>query len=304
MGRKLALAYIAMGASLWGIIGIFVTYLYELGFTPIQVVAVRTMTAALFLILVVLYKNRSLFKISFKDSHYFVGTGVISIALFNWCLFRAMEETSISIASVLLYTAPVFVAVIARFIFKEWFTSRKVVALVTTFIGCVLVIGVFPSMDETVSLYGIILGLGAGFFYALYSIFGKLALRKYDTLTVTVYTFIFAACAVTPFSGVWRAFPLFINIKSWLFIIGLGFLSTTLAFLFYTAGLKQIESSQASIIATIEPVVACITSFLIFQERLIVWQYLGVVMVLAAVIIVQDNRTNKQRLLSRGSTIS
>lgn len=292
MDKKLPLLLISMGASLWGIIGLFVTYLYQLGFTPTQVVTVRSLSATFFLLLYVLFKNRQLLKIKVSDSKYFVGTGIFSIVLFNWCMFSAIEETSISIAAILLYTAPAFVTIFSRIIFKESLTIRKILALITTCIGCSLVIGIFPNNNESISLYGLILGLGSGLFYALYSIFGKFALRKYDSLTVTAYTFIFASIAVTPFSGLWSVLHLFSNPAVWLYIIGLGFLSTMLAFILYTKGLSTVESSRASIIATIEPVVASIVSFLVFQEKLNFWQYIGIAMVITAVIIVQESTKN------------
>lgn len=288
MGNKLALLYIGIGASLWGMIGLFVTYLYEMGFTPTQVVAVRAISAAVFLLLYVYSKNRELLKINVSDSKYFIGTGIFSIVLFNWCLFSAIEETSISVASILLYTAPAFVTIFSRILFKEYFTTRKVLALLITFIGCTFVIGILPNMNETISFYGFIVGLGSGFFYALYSIFGKFALKKYDSLTVTVYTFLFASIAITPFSELWNVLPLFSNIKVWIYIIGLGFLSTMLPFIFYTKGLMKVESSRASIMATIEPVVASLVGFFVFQEKLNLWQYFGIVLVIAAVIIVQE----------------
>ncbi|KZN99066.1 DMT family transporter [Pseudobacillus badius] len=288
MDNKLALLLIGLGASLWGIIGVFVTYLYEMGFTPGQVVALRSFSAALLLVTYTFFKNRRLLKIRWADSKYFVGTGIISIVFFNWCLFSAIEETSISIASILLYTAPAFVAIFSRIFFKEALTPRKVSALFITFLGCSFVIGILPNMNETISLYGFILGLGSGFFYALYSIFGKFALQKYDSLTVTVYTFLFAAAASIPVSGVWQAGALLSDIKAWGCIIGLGVLSTALPFILYTKGLSKVESSKASIIATIEPVVASLVGFLIFHETLHAWQYIGIVLVISAVIIVQE----------------
>ena len=300
LNNKLALIYIGAGASLWGIIGIFVTYLYEMGFTPTQVVTVRTLSASLFLIVYVIIKNRQLFRIKIADSKYFVGTGVFSIVLFNWCLFSAIEETSISIASILLYTAPAFVMIFSRIIFKESLTKRKISALIVTFLGCSFVIGILPNSNESISFLGLILGVGAGFFYALYSLFGKFALKKYNSLTVTVYTFLFAAIAVTPFSGLWNNIALFSNHNVWFYIIGLGFLSTMLPFLFYTKGLSTIESSRASIIATIEPVVASLVGFMIFNEKLNLYQYFGIILVISAVMIVQETskKTTKTTLIS------
>jgi len=297
MDNKLALLYIGAGAALWGIIGVFVSYFYEIGFSPTQVVTIRALSASLFLVLYVIIKNRQLFRIKVSDSKYFIGTGIFSIVLFNWCLFSAIEETSISIASILLYTAPAFVTIFSRLIFKESLTKRKVMALITTLVGCSFVIGILPNTNESISLYGLILGLGSGLFYALYSIFGKFALRKYHSLTVTVYTFLFAAIAVTPFSGLWNVMPLFSDIKVWFYIIGLGFLSTMLPFLLYTKGLNTIESSRASIIATIEPVVASLIGFMFFHEKLSLWQYMGIILVIAAVIIT-SKKSAKKTLIS------
>lgn len=288
MDKKLAYLYIVTGAALWGMIGFFVTYLYEIGFTPTQVVSIRAMSAMFFLLIFVLIKNPQALKINISDSKYFIGTGIFSIVLFNWCLFQAIQETSISIASILLYTAPAFVTIFSRVLFKELLTPKKVLSLITTFIGCSFVIGILPNLNGSITLYGVMLGIGSGVFYALYSIFGKFALVKYDTLTVTVYTFIFAAAAITPFSGLWTVLPLFRSLDVWLFILGLGLLSTMLAFILYTKGLNFIESSRASIIATIEPVVATIVGILLFNEKLSIWQYFGILLVILAVFIVQE----------------
>ncbi|WP_017755276.1 DMT family transporter [Calidifontibacillus oryziterrae] len=290
MNRKWAYAYIITAAVFWGIIGIFITFLYEKGFNPTQVVAIRAISATIFLLTYILFKNRGLLKIKLSDSKYFVGTGIFSFVLFNLCLFYAIQETTIAISAILLYSAPAFVTIISRILFKEALTPKKILALFTTFIGCSFVVGIFTKSAESVSLLGILLGLGAGFFYALYSIFGTYALRKYNTITVTVYTFIFATIAITPFSGLSSARHLFQVGEIWLYILGLGLISTTLAFVFYTKGLGTIESSNASIIATIEPVVAALVSFFIFKETLNFTQYLGMLMVLAAVIIIQDRR--------------
>lgn len=290
MNRKWAYLYIITAAFFWGIIGIFITYLYEQGFSPAQVVTIRAITATIFLVTYLSFKNRQLLKIKPADSKYFVGTGIISFVMFNLCLFNAIQETSIAISAILLYTAPAFVTIISRILFKEALTPRKMVSLFITLIGCAFVVGLFTNTGGSISLLGIVLGLGAGLFYALYSIFGTYALRKYNTLTVTVYTFIFAAIAITPFSGLPSVLPLFLNGKVWLYIIGLGFVSTMLAFILYTKGLSTVESSKASIIATIEPVVATLVGFFLFNETLSYGQYFGIIMVIAAVIIVQEPR--------------
>ncbi|TCS82497.1 DMT family transporter [Tepidibacillus fermentans] len=278
---------ILISATLWGLIGFFVQGLYQVGFQAIEVVAVRVIVAALLLFVYVLYKDRSLLKINWKDSYYFVGTGIFSIVFFNWSYFTAMQEVSLSIAAVLLYTAPAFVTILSRMIFKERLTKRKISSLIITLVGIVFVIGLFEQ-STTISLKGLIAGLNSGIGYALYSIFGKAALRKYDTLTITLYTFVFASISMIPATHLWSNAELFSSTKTWLYLLGLGLFPTVLAYILYTKGLESLESSRASIVSTIEPVVATLLGIFQYGERLTLLQSIGIALVILAVIIVQE----------------
>ncbi|MGP4081822.1 EamA family transporter [Pseudalkalibacillus sp. R45] len=288
--KKWAYVLIAIGAALWGLIAIFVEGLYEYGFTAIQVVAIRVIVAALILVVFVLIKNPRLLKMEMRDSIYFIGTGIFSIVFFNWCLFTAIQETSIAVAAILLYTAPAIVTILSRFLFQEWFTKRKMIALFMTLFGCTFVIGLVPGGSSSVSFFGVIVGLGSGLGYALYSIFGKYALAKYSSLTVTTYTFIFASAAMIPTTGLWTKTSELQEPGVLLNAVGIGFLSTVLAYMLYTVGLQFVESSRASITATVEPVVATLVSVMLFHEQLTVWQVLGIFLVLSAVMIVQESK--------------
>ena len=119
--EKKAYLLIMAGATLWGIIGFFVRGLYGFGFSPLQVVALRVFAAALIMIVYLFFTRPELLKIRYRDSLYFVGTGICSLAFFNFCYFTTMKETSIAVAVILLYTAPAFVAVLSRiFSGKAW----------------------------------------------------------------------------------------------------------------------------------------------------------------------------------------
>ena len=286
--EKTAYIFIVMGAALWGTIGFFVQGLYEYGLTPLQVVTVRVTFAAIILLVILLVKNPSLLKIQKQDYKYFIGTGIFSIVFFNWCFFTAIQETSLSVAAVLLYTGPAFVTIISRILFKEWLTNRKLLALFLTLMGCILVIGLFPLDQSKISLFGVVVGLGSGLGYALYSIFGKYALAKYDSQTVTAYTFFFASVALLPVSGLWQNESLLTAIPFWSYGISLGLFPTVLAYLLYTKGLEKVETSRASITATIEPVVATCIGIFLFGDLLTTWQLIGIISILLAVLFVQE----------------
>lgn len=285
--NRLAYIYVLLGAALWGIIGLFIDELSEAGFTALQIVTLRVVSAAVMLVCFLAIKNPKLLKIDLKDSFSFIGTGIFSIVFFNWCYFTAIEEVSLSVAVILLYTGPAFVAILSRIFFKEPMTNRKVGALLLTLLGCALVIKVIPLSDQRISWFGILVGLGSGFGYALYSIFGKHALKKYESLTVITYTFIFASAVLLPVSGITIEAEQLASTHIWLQVLGLGFFPTALAYMLYTTGLSMIESSRASITATIEPVVATLLGVFIFNELLTLYQIVGILLVLTAVVLIQ-----------------
>ena len=278
---------IIVGAALWGIIGVFVQGLYDLGFTAFQVLTIRAVSAAILLVSYVYFTNRDLLKIKPRDCTYFISMALFSVVFFNWCYFTAIGEVPMSVAAVLLYTAPAFVTILSRIFFKEAMTKRKIIALMTTFIGTTLVIGYLPQGAQGVSALGFWAGIGSGIGYGLYSIIGKVALDRYDTLTITTYTFVFASIFVFPFSGIWQNSVALTQTMTWIYILGLGSFPTAVAYILYTRGLSYVESSKASITATVEPVVATIVGIIIFGERLTYWQLLGIILVLMAIYIVQ-----------------
>ncbi len=280
---------IAVGASFWGLIGLFVAPLHGYGFTSLQVVALRAVSAAFLLLLYTAIRKPALLKVAPVDLWYFIGTGVISIVFFNWAFFATIDRSSLSIAVVLLYTGPTFVTVLSYFIFKEPLTKRKISALVSTIIGCALVTGAFPGGEWAIPLNSLFIGLASGFFFGLYSIFGKAASRRYSSLTISTYTFIFAGVAVVPFSGLSQKLDLLFNAGVWLNTLGLSLVSTVLAYFLYTLGLSWVESSRASILATLEPVVATLIGLLVFGDMLTIWQGLGVILVVSAVILVAEH---------------
>lgn len=293
------------GASLWGIIGIFVKSLASFGLDTMDIVAVRVFSAFMMMFIYVLFVNKALLKIKLKDCIYFIGTGILSIVFFNWCYFTAIEEMSISIAVILLYTAPGFVTILSVLFLKEKLHRFKVISLTLTLIGCVLVTGYSPANGASIRMYGLLIGLGSGLGYALYTIFGKIALQKYSTLTVTTYTFLFASLSMFPNIHDMATSSIdFQSFTLWGLILGLGLFPSVLAYLFYTKGLSSIESSKASIIATIEPIVATAVGVWVYQEHLSITQFAGIIIILLAVILVQKEQNNSQLKVEKSVNIS
>lgn len=276
--------YIIAAAALWGLIGIFVKTIAAQGFTSMQIVALRSLASAACITLVVLYKGLSSLRVSLKDCWMFIGTGIFSLVFFNFCYFNCIQRSSLAVAALLLYTAPIFVMLMSLLFFGEKFTTKKAVALVATFSGCACVTGAF-SGSINLTWQGLIYGLGSGFGYALYSIFGKFAVQKYSSLTITAYTFYFASLAALPLADFDSAATAKFDYVTVLGSLGLGLVCAVIPYLLYTKGLEQVEPGQASILATIEPFVAATMGILLFAEPMTVSKAVGMLLIFCSIII-------------------
>ena len=282
--RTRAYLYIIGAAALWGLIGLFVKTIAGQGFTSMQIVALRAMASASCITLVMLWKGLGQLRIDWRDCWMFVGTGIFSLVFFNFCYFNCIQSSSLAVAALLLYTAPAFVMLMSLLLFGESFTAKKALALVCTFIGCGCVTGAFEG-GLKLTLSGLFYGLGSGFGYALYSIFGKYAVQKYSSLTITAYTFYFALIAAVPLAGFDGAALAKMDLLTIGGSLGLGLVCAVIPYLLYTKGLEKVEPGQTSILATIEPFVAAAVGMLCFAEPMTMSKAVGMLLIFCSIVI-------------------
>lgn len=284
--KTLSVICILLAGILWGCMGLFVRPLTDRGLTTWDIVFLRAIGTTLILGLFLLITNRKAFRIKLKDLWCFLGTGLLSIVFFNYCYFKEITLTSLSVAAILLYTAPAFVILISAPCFGERITGRKLLSLLLTFAGLVFVTGVIGDAG-LLSGPSILIGLGAGLGYALYSIFGRYALaRGYSSLTISFYTFLFAAIGSLFFTNPVRIYGAVTN--SWKelgLVVIFVLVSTVIPYITYTIGLRHVENGRASIIASIEPVVATLNGVIFFHEGLSLWTGIGIALVLCGILL-------------------
>ena len=283
--KKISSLFIIAAGILWGVIGIFVRELNSCGLSSLDVSFIRSAITAVLLVIIHLISDPGGLRIKIKDIWMFIGTGIFSIVFFNSCYFSAMNYTSLSIAAILLYTAPAFVMLMSVVLFKEKLTKRKLIALLLSFAGCVFVSGIFSGGSVTISVAGFLFGLGAGIGYALYSIFATYALRKYKPLTVAAYTFLFAAAGSLPMADLKSVATGAANMHVAIYSLLLGVVATVLPYVFYNLGLKNTPAGSASIMASVEPVSATLCGIIVFHEALNVWNVLGMICVLTSIVM-------------------
>lgn len=285
--KVLSAVLVLLAGCLWGFMGLLVRSLNEVNLSSMEICFVRAVVTFVCMLAGLLIIDRKALRIRLKDIWCFVGTGAFSVSFFNYCYFKTITLTSLSVAAVLLYTAPAFVMVMSAVLFKEKLSAQKLAALVLAFLGCSFVSGIIGGAG-TLTFSGILCGLGAGFGYALYSIFSRYALeRGYSSVTISFYTFFFASLCtfffvdagkiVTVVTGSWQ-----LGLKT----VFLVLLVTLLPYLSYTKGLDGMENGTASVLASVEPVVATLVGILIYKERMSVQNLVGICLVLFSIVLI------------------
>lgn len=299
LNRKIILLFPLIAGIFWGSGGIFVRTLKEYGMNSVTIFSTRILLECIILFIGLLIFKRESFKIKLKDLWLFIGCGVIGVLLLNLCYNEAMFNLTLSLAAVLLSLSPIFVMLLSAIIFKEKITMKKIFCLILAILGCVLVSGILESTSITWNLKGLIFGILAGFFWAVYGIFSKLATEKgYSTYTVVFYSVLFMSIALLPFTDFGK-FGYFINadpIMNIPFALAHTLFTALLPYLLFTIGLTYIDNGKATLLcSSSEPVAATLFGSLLFYERPTIFNLIGVALAILALTILIRNEEEVEK---------
>ncbi|WCM38954.1 DMT family transporter [Thermus antranikianii] len=269
--------YLLLAAFLWGLIGPVSRLAFQEGLTPLAVAFFRAGIAWVFFGLHALLLRQV--RVERRDALPLLLFGLVGVSLFYGSYQLAVVYGGAALASVLLYTAPAWVALLSLVVLKESLDRTGLLAVALTLLGVGLM-GVGGGSGVRILSLALFFGLLSSFTYALYYIFGKLYLPRYATPTLFLYALPVGALGLLP----WVEFaPL--GPRAVEALLFLGVFSTYGAYLAYYAGLKRLPATRASVVATLEPVVANLFAFLLFREVLSLWAYMGAGLVLLAVVL-------------------
>ncbi len=281
MKRGYLLVFLA--ASMWGTLGIFATYIYRYGVDSFTMVFWRVLFALMILgSYIALFLRENPFtrrRISFYAVY-----GLIGVFAFYTLYFYTVKISSVGFAVLLVYTAPAFSVVLGRLVFGEPVTLEKAIALLMVLLGVVLVAG---DVDFNVGLLPLATGISTGFVYSLYGIMAKFGVRDERPERVLFMTLFFGLLYLAPFSK--------FSVPSGAvpYLLGLAFFPTFLGYVLYNHALREVEVSRASIVATVEPVVAIALAYVLFGEELTIPQILGAVLIIGGSVVVHVKKGEK-----------
>ncbi len=272
--------------------GVFVRTLTQNGIDSTTLLFLRFSIAIIPLLLAIILTDKKLFKIQLKDIPLILVCAMCIVGL-NICYNESMNTISLSLAAVLLSLAPIYVLIFAYVLFREKITSKKIICIIFAILGCLLMTGVLESDISSIPIYGIMYGIGAGLFWAVYLMASKKSIENGNhTFTILIYAIIFISIALIPFTH-FNQISDFISINPTLTIIFLIVHSTfsfALPYILSTVSLNYLDSGTSSIFMSgSEPLAALIFGLLIYSEIPTAIMLCGFVLTLIAMTILSKN---------------
>ncbi len=275
--------FIVAAAFFWGTMPMIAKFTLANGSDGLTSAAMRAYVAAAVYVFYGLFTG--VFK-RFSPRHipFYLLNGFCSITVMYLGYLKALEYIPAAMASAIVYTAPGFVIIFSRIIYKEPITKIKALAVVMTFGGCLLVVKMYDPASVGTNIKGILLALAAGVGYSTLTLFGRKGLSRYDAQVNAIMPALGGALMFFFFKPPWTV--QITSVKLLIGFIGLGLLGGFLPFLLYLTGMRcGVEGGNASVIATIEPVITAVAGVIVYNERLELLQYLGMAVVIAGVML-------------------
>ena len=269
--------------------GILIKFLLvDYNMESLQLAFLRVLIVSTALGLGLLFFKRAWFNIQRQHLIYFVLMGVLGVGLHQMLWVNSVRLNGAGVATVLVYVQPTIVALISVRFLGETLDRNKIIALALTLLGIILVSQVYKLDALNVNGLGLLIGLGTGFTWASYALFGRYTSVRYPAWTSLFYAFLFGTFFLLPLQLlVTNPIPTNLQGGGWAILLILSLGPTLGGFGLYTIGLSQVPASVVTLIGTLEPVFTIVTAYFLFQEQMDLAQIIGAGLILFSVILLR-----------------
>ena len=286
------------GTLIWALTGIVIKILltrYHLDTMTIAFWRVFFVTAFVFVALLLLDAKQLV--VARRDLPIFALYGLIGMAAHQIVWITSVQYNGAAVATVIIYTSPVLVALFAWRFMLETMDLNKFVALALTIVGIVLIARAYDPDQIRLNAIGLAAGIGSAFTFATYSVIGRTVTRRYSAWTSLFYAFLFGSIFLLPLSLIVHDFvPATLSFDGWGTLLFLALVPTLGGFGAYTIGLSHLPASVASILAAAEPVTTAIVAYFVFGEVLDAPQLAGAALILGGVLMLRPRRDSSTQL--------
>jgi drug/metabolite transporter (DMT)-like permease len=275
--------YAIISAVFFGSAGIFVKSGYSEDFTPVDLLMLQYIIAGIILFIMCFVQYRDKLRLSGLDLKRLIIQGAFGNTLMTVFFYQSFKYLDVAAATMLLFMYPSMVALASFFVFKQKVSKTKVISILGTFAGCILVLDIIGK-GSGISYIGVGFALLSAVFYAFMNIYAEKIVQEIPGLVITFYTTIFSLIVllIFNFSFVYRitevSMPSFTNAAL------LAFFCEIIPLTFLYEAIKRIGSVSTSIITSLELPCSAIIAYVFLNEKLSYVQILGILIVVYFVI--------------------
>lgn len=287
MKSKVGYVYIFLAGVFWSTIGFLVNKISSYNFGTDEICFFRMLGGFIVITIYGKLTMPTMFKITKKGILYVLGIGVFSQCLFNISYMNSICMIGASMAAVLLYVSPLFVAIFSRIFYKEKINKIKLVSLGFCVVGAFLAVTGGSIQIKNLNLLGIFAGIMAAITYAMLPMFNKNALKEMDNITMSSYAFLIAAILMCFRINPVETISKIDGIGVFIYIVAIGIVPSAMAYIVYSMGIaKNVELSVAGVVASVELVFSVIIGWTLLGEDFSIVKLVGLLFMIASTFIV------------------
>jgi drug/metabolite transporter (DMT)-like permease len=298
---RLGYVMVATAATLFAVNGSVSKVALGSGLSSVELAQIRNTCAAILFLAFLLAVAPSRLSVGRRELAFLIAFGLIGIALVQWLYFVAIENLPVGIALLIEFTAPLFVALFARFVYKEHIRRRIWVAVAMCITGLALVVELWAGV--AFSTVGVTAAFGGAFALTAYLLMAERERRHRDAASLSFYGFLFAALFWAVLNPLWD-FPWDVlgdevslqgnlseySVPVWVLVGFIVLIGTMITFSLLVGSLRHISATRASIVSTLEPVVATVVAWAWLGESFGATQLVGGAVVIAGILVAESAR--------------
>lgn len=280
---------IILAMLIWGTMGIFIK---TIPLSSLEIAFYRSIIGAIFIIILSIAQREKWNKEDLKEDLKVLIPSGIALGTGWVLLFQGYKNTTISIATLSYYIAPVFIVILSIFLLKEKITRKKILCIIVAIIGLLLVLDVrnIGNIGDNNHVLGIIYSVLAAVFYAIVVILNKF-IKKVSGFKVTIVQLLVSTIILMPFTIVNSTRSILsLDILSLVLLLFVGIVHTGIAYLLYFSSVKEIEGQSIAILSYMDPIFALLIAGLFLGEKMTIIQLLGGILILGSAYISESKK--------------